>query len=365
MQQFRSPGELLLGVMDGHGTFGHLVSTFLIQHLPAVLMQKVVAAAAGVVLQGSGSSRDQSWDWRQQQQQQQMGKQQGSGKRQTKQQLMQAQQQHQQQHPEMLLGSQLPYVVIPDHREEAGSPAGYATAAEGAKASVANISKHAQARHGRAVSKHQVVPQPEHTARYSLQDSSSSSRHDDAAVAVPKALVDQVPICQNLLTNVFAETDHMLTGSGINTLDSGSTAVLCHIGPDSITTAWVGDSRAVLGRRLSEPKAWDLRLRQQQQRSSSAWNGSSSSDSEGARWQAIPLSDDHKPERPDEQVRGLICCCLIALRRTFFDVDQSKLTAGMQSTAQTLNQQNLCYTCGSGRGGFRNTNGGSWPVIGV
>jgi serine/threonine protein phosphatase PrpC len=308
MQQFRSPGELLLGVMDGHGRFGHLVSTFLIQHLPAVLMQKVVAAAAGVVLQGSGSS-NASWGW---QQQQQAGKQQGSGKRQGKQQqqqqLMQAQQQPQ--HPEMLLGSQLPYVVIPDHRGEAGSPAGYATAADGAKASVANSSKHAQARHGRAVSKHQVVPQPGHTAHYSLQDSSSSSiRHDDAALAVPKALVDKVPICQSILTNAFAETDHMLTGSGVNTMDSGSTALLCHIGPDSITTAWVGDSRAVLGRRLSEPEAWDLRLRQQQQRGSSGWNGgSSSSDSEGGRWQAIPLSDDHKPERPDEQVR-MVCCC--------------------------------------------------------
>jgi serine/threonine protein phosphatase PrpC len=314
MQQFRSPGELLLGVMDGHGPFGHLVSTFLIQHLPAVLMQKVVAAAAGAVLQGNSSS--QPWEL-----QQQTGTHQGSGKRQSKQQQQQSMQQ-QQQHPEMLLGSQLPYVVIPDHRGEAGGPAGYATAAEGAKASVANSSKRAQARNGRAVSKHQVVAQPEHTACYSLQDSpSSSSRHADAAVAVPKAIVDKVPICQSLLTNVFAETDHMLTSSGINTLDSGSTALLCHVGPDRISTAWVGDSRAVLGRRVLEPKAWDLRLRQQQRSSSSSsavTGGSSSSGSgsnEGGRWQAIPLSDDHKPERPDEQVRAvalLACSVLLA-----------------------------------------------------
>jgi serine/threonine protein phosphatase PrpC len=311
MQQFRSPGELLLGVMDGHGTFGHLVSTFLIQHLPAVLMQKVVAAAAGLVLQGSSSSSSEGW-----RRQQQHGK--AAGKRHGKQQ----QQQQMQHHPEMLLGSQLPYVVIPDHRGEAGSHVHYATAAEGAAASVANSSKHAQARHGRAVSKHKVVPQPEHTAQYNLQEnslqenSSSSGAAADAAVAVPKAVVDQVPLCQSLLTAVFAETDHMLIGSGINTLDSGSTALLCHIGPDSLTTAWVGDSRAVLGRRVAEPKAWDLRVRQQQRSSSSSssvWGGSSSSSSnssvngdDGGRWQAIPLSDDHKPERPDEQVSAAV-----------------------------------------------------------
>jgi hypothetical protein len=306
MQQFRSSGELLLGVMDGHGTFGHLVSTFLIQHLPAVLMQKFVAAAAGLVLQGSSSSSG----WQRQQQQGKL-----AGKRHGKQQQQLLAQPPAQHHPEMLLGSQLPYVVIPDHRGEAGNHAHYATAAEGAAAAVANSSKHAQARHGRAVSKHKVVPQPEHTAHYSLQDSSSSSsKPEEAAVAVPKAVVDQVPICQSLLTTVFAETDHMLTGSGINTLDSGSTAVLCHIGPDSVTTAWVGDSRAVLGRRISEPKAWDLRLRQQQQqqqrRSGSSvrgdGRGSSSSDDDGGSWQAIPLSDDHKPERPDEQVRAAV-----------------------------------------------------------
>jgi serine/threonine protein phosphatase PrpC len=97
--------------------------------------------------------------------------------------------------------------------------------------------------------------------------------------------VAKAPLSQELLERAFAQVDALLSGSGINTIDSGSTALLCHIGPRSITTAWVGDSRAVLGRRTRQPPPLSSR----------------SSGSSG--WEVLPLSDDHKPERADEQVR--------------------------------------------------------------
>lgn len=72
----------------------------------------------------------------------------------------------------------------------------------------------------------------------------------------------------------FAAADAQLEGSGINTEESGSTCMLAHVKGRRLTTAWVGDSRAVLARRR--------RL--------------------GGGWLAVPLSDDHCPSRPDEQV---------------------------------------------------------------
>lgn len=79
---------------------------------------------------------------------------------------------------------------------------------------------------------------------------------------------------------------------------SGSTALLCHVDPRSITTAWVGDSRAVLGRRRRLLQTRIHHQQQQQQNSAPQQQPQSS-------WEAIPLSMDHKPERRDESVSHL------------------------------------------------------------
>lgn len=96
---------------------------------------------------------------------------------------------------------------------------------------------------------------------------------------------------------------------------SGSTALLCHIGPRSITTAWVGDSRAVLGRRKHlVHHQGPIQQRQQRLEQLRGPAGSSSSSSmlseqqqqQQSAWEAIPLSFDHKPDRQDENVSAFV-----------------------------------------------------------
>jgi serine/threonine protein phosphatase PrpC len=86
----------------------------------------------------------------------------------------------------------------------------------------------------------------------------------------------------------FSEADRLLCGSGVDVMESGSTAVVCHLdlAAGRLVTAWVGDSRAVLATRGGS-------------------SGGSSGGDAGA-WRVVPLSDDHKPERPDERVRILL-----------------------------------------------------------
>lgn len=89
-------------------------------------------------------------------------------------------------------------------------------------------------------------------------------------------------------------------------LCSGSTCLLCHIGPRSITTAWVGDSRAVLGRRKQLLQLPGMKQQQQQPRSSQDSSAqelpSLLQQEQPYKWVATPLSLDHKPERHDEYV---------------------------------------------------------------
>jgi hypothetical protein len=285
MEQFRSSGEVLLGVMDGHGSHGHLVSTFLLQHLPAVLMQQLVGAAAAL-LPGApgGSSSDRPAHTRhtdsnrQQQQQQQVSDRTGSD-----------------------WTTHTTFVVVPQHSHQ----------------ELHSVQQQQQRRHGKPVVRHKLLPvhpdnscssvpnamvgpgKPSSSSSSSNSfDSSSSSSSPDTVV--PSSLVNCVPLTPVLLNSVFLETDQQLTGSGINVLDSGSTALLCHIDHDKITTAWVGDSRAILGRRVSGSSSstttnnnrtghWQQQEQQQQQQ---------------GQWQVVQLSDDHKPERPDEQASG-------------------------------------------------------------
>lgn len=278
MQQFRSPQEMLIGVMDGHGTFGHLVSTYIVQHLPAVLMQKLVAAAAALhkCSSDSSTSQDNSGSSRHA----------GDKHRGNKQQLQ---------------SQQMQYVVVPDHSSSINSSCLVTDLHEQQQQQQQVQKGGAQNRRGRLVSRHKVVHQPEHQQSNS-NNSSSSGESLPPYQTVPSNLVNHVPLSKGLLQAVFAETDHMLTCSGVNVLDSGSTALVTHIGHDTLTTAWVGDSRAVLGRRLVDADKGLKAPKQHQQQWQQWGGGSGSSSSSSQKWQVIQLSDDHKPERPDEQV---------------------------------------------------------------
>ena len=94
----------------------------------------------------------------------------------------------------------------------------------------------------------------------------------------------------------FADADRMLCGSGVDVLESGSTAVVCHLdlARGRVVTGWVGDSRAVLAVR---PRA----------------RGALGIGGGGGAWRVVALSDDHKPERPDEKVTSMClmptCAC--------------------------------------------------------
>lgn len=77
------------------------------------------------------------------------------------------------------------------------------------------------------------------------------------------------------LSNGFMEVDKTLGGSRIDCEFSGSTAVVAYLKGTTLTTAWVGDSRAVLGR-------------------------------EGKRGvEAVDLTHDHKPTSTEEKARIL------------------------------------------------------------
>lgn len=77
------------------------------------------------------------------------------------------------------------------------------------------------------------------------------------------------------LTSGFTEVDKSLASSRIDCEFSGSTAVVSYLKGKTLTTAWVGDSRGVLGR-------------------------------EGKKGiEAVDLTYDHKPTNPDEKTRIL------------------------------------------------------------
>ncbi|WIA16852.1 hypothetical protein OEZ85_013785 [Tetradesmus obliquus] len=78
------------------------------------------------------------------------------------------------------------------------------------------------------------------------------------------------------LSSGFLEVDAGLAGSKVDCEFSGSTCSLAHLKGTTLTTAWVGDSRIVLGR-------------------------------QGKRggWEAVDVSHDHKPTLPEEKARIL------------------------------------------------------------
>ncbi|KAG2495635.1 hypothetical protein HYH03_006235 [Edaphochlamys debaryana] len=77
------------------------------------------------------------------------------------------------------------------------------------------------------------------------------------------------------LTQGFCEVDRSLANSRIDCEFSGSTAVVSYLKGKTLTTAWVGDSRGVMGRETKKG------------------------------WEAIDLTTDHKPTAPEEKARIL------------------------------------------------------------
>ena len=88
------------------------------------------------------------------------------------------------------------------------------------------------------------------------------------------------------------EVDKALGSSRIDCEFSGSTSVVSFLKGKTLTTAWVGDSRGVLGRAKK-----------------------------GGGFEAVPLTKDHKPTAPEEKARivatngrvercVLFCVCL-------------------------------------------------------
>ena len=72
----------------------------------------------------------------------------------------------------------------------------------------------------------------------------------------------------------FLEVDKALGSSRIDCEFSGSTSVVSFLKGKTLTTAWVGDSRGVLGR-----------------------------SKKGGGYEAVPLTKDHKPTAPEEKAR--------------------------------------------------------------
>ena len=193
---FARDGALLIGVLDGHGTFGHLVSGFLSRHLPQALYRRLACGGGGDNdLDSSGSSGGGSVGGGGSGGRRGSGRGGGGGRN----------------------GGPKPPLVLPA----------------------------------------------------------------DAALAAPFAAA-------------FADADRLLCGSGVDVLESGSTAVVCHVDLDAgrIATAWCGDSRAVLVARA--------------QGGGGGGKGGGKGGAAAQPWRAVALSDDHKPERPDEKLRVLL-----------------------------------------------------------
>jgi hypothetical protein len=126
-----------------------------------------------------------------------------------------------------------------------------------------------------------------------------------------------------------------LADASIDSEFSGSTGIVAVVRHGTLTVANVGDSRCILGKIVpapaggggggggggrsgavpargggssaassaaAPPSGGGVATRQQ---SSSAAAAAAASGSAGYAWEAVPVSDDHKPDRPDEQRRIL------------------------------------------------------------
>lgn len=206
METFRSPNEVLLGVMDGHGTHGHVVSAFLAQHLPAVLMQKLVCAAAA--LQGSSSSSS-TVELSTPKQRKLFGKASKQHKRQ-----QELEQRLQTGHEQYSLGGEVPFVVVP-------ASTASNTCAGDVFSTLSSSSSARAASRGKAVQKQHIVQRPSCQPLNTDDGSSSSSMLTSSQPwlnPVPHERVQQVVVTKELLNRTFVEADATLSGA-VNVTD--------------------------------------------------------------------------------------------------------------------------------------------------
>jgi hypothetical protein len=291
LEAWRTPGEALVGVCDGHGGAGHLVAAWLAGQLPGLLLADSLAEAALMPASPAGCvAGDGSDD----------------------------------------SSSSTKGCDTPAGAEPRGPAEGLAWDLVAA-ATTANAS--AAAASGGYTPGGAPVVSP--VARGSLLPPAWVAPSSTPPVAQGGLPLGPTAPSLSSFSRCFRAADALLSSnSGLPVTDSGSTAVLVHIGPDSLTSAWVGDSRAVLGRRVlgstghaggaraapvvaavtaasAGPDWMHLEGGEEVGRAASAslanhTSSSSGRRTEGVHWEAVPLTADHKPDRPDELVRGMV-----------------------------------------------------------
>lgn len=116
----------------------------------------------------------------------------------------------------------------------------------------------------------------------------------------------------SLLDSCFTAADAALADSGKDFSKSGCTAVLALLDRDSVSVAWAGDSRAVLGVCDSRGSLLGSTSGSLDSESpsppgspaaSSSGSGSYDGTLAGPMCAAVPLTEDHKPDKPGERQR--------------------------------------------------------------
>ncbi|KAI7838644.1 hypothetical protein COHA_007571 [Chlorella ohadii] len=147
--------------------------------------------------------------------------------------------------------------------------------------------------------------------RQAMAERLAALSSEQAAEAAERGLAGAA----SLLDGCFTAADAALAESGKDFSKSGCTAVLALLDRDSVSVAWAGDSRAVLGvcdttGSLLGSLSMDGECPSSGSSSSSsspaASSGSGSYDAPmlaGPVCAAVPLTEDHKPDKPGEKQR--------------------------------------------------------------
>ena len=127
-----------------------------------------------------------------------------------------------------------------------------------------------------------------------------------AAVGLEAAAAGGLQGAARLLDGCFSAADQALEASGRDFSKSGCTAVLALLDRDSVSVAWAGDSRAVLGvcdagAMVQPPSAFGSASAASASFGSSGGSMSGASDSYDGfvtpLCAAVPLTEDHKPDK--------------------------------------------------------------------
>jgi serine/threonine protein phosphatase PrpC len=112
---------------------------------------------------------------------------------------------------------------------------------------------------------------------------------------------------KQIINAVFVKTNQSLLDCDINTELSGSTVVAIFIYEQKIISFNVGDSRAIIVKQLhkDEQSSENSYSKHMTEKSKDYSNGFHSNRPRHYDWKVVPLSNDQKPERPDERERIL------------------------------------------------------------